>query len=60
LGYEEAIEKVTDALRSEGFGILTKIDVKDTIKRNWILIFVLTEFLVPATRPLHTKRLKQK
>lgn len=32
LGFEEAIEKVTDALKNEGFGILTKIDVKETLK----------------------------
>jgi uncharacterized protein (DUF302 family) len=32
--YEEAIEKVTSALKEEGFGILTQIDVKDTLKRK--------------------------
>ena len=34
LGFEEAIEKVTEALKSEGFGILTEIDVKETLKKN--------------------------
>ena len=33
LGFEEAIEKVTEALKSEGFGILTEIDVKETLKK---------------------------
>jgi len=34
LSYEEAIEKVTQALKEEGFGILTQIDVKDTLKKK--------------------------
>lgn len=32
--YEEAIEKATDALKTEGFGVLTEIDVKDTLKKK--------------------------
>ncbi len=32
--YEDAISKVTDALKAEGFGVLTSIDVKDTLKRK--------------------------
>jgi len=32
--FEEAIEKVTVALKGEGFGILTQIDVKDTLKQK--------------------------
>jgi uncharacterized protein (DUF302 family) len=32
VSYEEAIEKATAALKSEGFGVLTTIDVKQTIK----------------------------
>jgi uncharacterized protein (DUF302 family) len=31
---EEAIERVTQALKKEGFGILTQIDVKDTLKKK--------------------------
>ena len=34
LGFEEAIEKVTEALKIEGFGILTEIDVKETLKKK--------------------------
>jgi uncharacterized protein (DUF302 family) len=32
--YEEAVQKVTQALKGEGFGILTQIDVKDTLKKK--------------------------
>src|SRR3970040_392994 len=34
LSYEETIEKVTAELKKEGFGVLTTIDVKDTLKRK--------------------------
>jgi len=32
--YENAISKVTDALKEEGFGVLTEIDVKATLKKK--------------------------
>ena len=32
--YEEALEKVTSELKKEGFGILTEIDVKETLKKK--------------------------
>jgi uncharacterized protein (DUF302 family) len=32
--YEDALEKVIEALKSEGFGILTEIDVKETLKKK--------------------------
>jgi len=32
--YEDAIGKVTEALKSEGFGVLTQIDVKATLKKK--------------------------
>ena len=34
LPFEEAIEKVTAALKEEGFGVLTKIDVRETLKNK--------------------------
>ncbi|MDZ7774044.1 MAG: DUF302 domain-containing protein [Balneolaceae bacterium] len=33
-GFEEAIEKVTGKLKEDGFGILTEIDVKETMKKK--------------------------
>jgi uncharacterized protein (DUF302 family) len=32
--YAEAIQRATDALKSEGFGVLTSIDVKETLKQK--------------------------
>ncbi len=32
--YEQAVDKVTVALKQEGFGVLTEIDVKSTLKKK--------------------------
>tara|TARA_R110001592_G_scaffold362899_1_gene678747 strand:+ start:1411 stop:1800 length:390 start_codon:yes stop_codon:yes gene_type:complete len=32
--FEEAIQKTTEALQEEGFGVLTEIDVKETLKKK--------------------------
>lgn len=32
--YEQAIEKVTTALKTEGFGVLTTIDIEATLKKK--------------------------
>jgi uncharacterized protein (DUF302 family) len=32
--FDEALEIVTDALKKEGFGVLTEIDVKETLKKK--------------------------
>jgi len=34
VSFEEAISKVTDELKKEGFGIITEIDVKETLKKK--------------------------
>lgn len=33
-GFENAIAQVTSELKNEGFGVLTEIDVKDTLKKK--------------------------
>jgi len=32
--FDSAVEKVTERLKSEGFGVLTEIDVKETLKKK--------------------------
>lgn len=34
LGYDAAVERTTEELKKEGFGILTTIDVKETLKKK--------------------------
>jgi uncharacterized protein (DUF302 family) len=34
LPYEQALQKTTDALQAEGFGVLTQIDVQATLKQK--------------------------
>jgi uncharacterized protein (DUF302 family) len=34
LGFDAAVQRTTEALKKEGFGIITEIDVKDTLKKK--------------------------
>ena len=34
MSYDTAVEKVTEELKKEGFGVLTTIDVRDTLKKK--------------------------
>ena len=34
LGFDEAVARTTDALKKEGFGVLTEIDVRETLKKK--------------------------
>ncbi len=39
LAYDEAVTRVTEALAEEGFGVLTRIDVHDTLRKKLDLEF---------------------
>jgi uncharacterized protein (DUF302 family) len=34
MAFDEAIDKVTEELKKEGFGVLTEIDVKQALKKK--------------------------
>jgi uncharacterized protein (DUF302 family) len=55
--YEEAIEKVTEELKKEGFGVLTSIDVKDTMKKKLDIDFKKYVILGACNPPLAHKAL---
>ena len=55
--FEEALEKVTSALKGEGFGILTRIDVKDTLKKKLDVDFRRYVILGACNPPLAHKAL---
>lgn len=50
--FEEAIQKVTDELKNEGFGVLTTIDVKDTLKKKLDMDFKKYTILGACNPPL--------
>lgn len=50
--FEEAIQKVTDELKKEGFGVLTTIDVKDTLKNKLNIDFKKYTILGACNPPL--------
>ena len=58
--YELAVERVTEALKAEGFGVLTTIDVQDTLRsklnrefRQYVILGACNPLL--ADRALHAE-----
>lgn len=57
LPFEEAIEKTTAALKEEGFGVLTEIDIKSTLKEKLDVDFKKYQILGACNPPLAHKAL---
>jgi uncharacterized protein (DUF302 family) len=55
--FDKAIEKVTEKLKEEGFGILTEIDVKATLKKKLDADFKKYKILGACNPPLAYKAL---
>jgi uncharacterized protein (DUF302 family) len=57
LPFEKAVEKVTTELQKEGFGVLTTIDVKDTLKKKLNVDFKQYKILGACNPPFAHKAL---
>lgn len=58
LPFEEAIEKTTAALKEEGFGVLTEIDIKSTLKEKLDVDFKKYHILGACNPPMAHEALK--
>jgi len=58
LSFDDAIEKVTKELKKEGFGVLTTIDVKETLKKKIDVDFKNYTILGACNPPLAHRALQ--
>jgi uncharacterized protein (DUF302 family) len=58
LSFEQTIEKITEELKKEGFGILTEIDVKETLKKKLDVDFRKYKILGACNPPIAYKALE--
>jgi len=58
LSFEQAVDKVTEELKKEGFGVLTSIDVKETLKKKINVDFKKYTILGACNPPLAYKALQ--
>lgn len=56
--FEQAIERVTEELKREGFGIITEIDVKETMKKKLNVDFYNYRILGACNPPFAYEALK--
>jgi uncharacterized protein (DUF302 family) len=58
ISFEETLEKVTAELQKEGFGVLTEIDIKATLKKKLDVDFYNYRILGACNAPFAYKALK--
>lgn len=58
LSFDEAVDSVTEALKKEGFGILTEIDITKTLKKKLDVDFYNYKILGACNAPYAYKALK--
>lgn len=58
LPYEAAVKRVTEELKNQGFGVLTTIDVKETLKQKLNIEFTRYVILGACNPPLAHRALE--